>query len=146
MFPIPCSRCPALLTEREEVCPRCSTEGWCKWNAAWYRNVLTRVSIGQHGPARKAGKAFALTSVAFILASLATKSRVNPALQASDLLPAGLMLGFCTYEIWAYAHGCTTSIDRYSHKGKPANTNLRTCGLVLDVSLYAVIAFALWRM
>jgi hypothetical protein len=130
-----------MLTEREERCPRCSTEAWCKWDASWYQNSLTRISIGQNRMARRFTEVFALASVVFILASLFVKSRANPTLEAQDLLFFPLVLGFCTYEIWAYAHGWTTSIDRYSHEGRPGKTAMRTFGLVLDVTAYVTVAF-----
>jgi hypothetical protein len=146
MFNVQCSRCPQLLTEEQEQCPRCGTEAWCKWDAAWYDSPLTKVSIGQHEGAKAGAKVFALASTVHILAIhyLASRGQLDH-LQRSDMAGITLLLAFFTYEVWAYFHGWTTSIDRFFHEGKPSRTEWRTFGLGLDVLIYAVIALKAWR-
>jgi hypothetical protein len=145
MFPIQCSRCPRKLSEHEETCPQCDTEAWCKWRADWYVSPLTRYSIGRVPVARRSANVFATASVVHILALVFAASRgYLPHLERQDSAFYLLFLGFFTYEIWAYFHGWTTTIDRYSHEGKPSRTGWRTFGLGLDVAFYLAITRFAW--
>jgi hypothetical protein len=45
----------------------------------------------------------------------------------------GAVIAYCTYEVWAFTHGRTTTIDRFHHEPTPKNTNWRVLGLALDV-------------
>lgn len=145
MLPIQCSRCPHLLSEHEGTCPTCGTEAWCQWKAVWYESSLTKFSLGQQPLARAISSVFATVSVAHILTIHIFASRGQlEHLQKDDLFGLTLLLGFFTYEIWAYFHGWTTSIDRLVHEGKPSKTAWRTFGLCLDILIYIGASLSAW--
>jgi hypothetical protein len=145
MFPVQCSRCPTKLSEAEEQCPNCGTESWCLWSTDWYTSPLTKYSIGSVPAARRSATVFAVASVVHILVLVFAAARgYLPHLQREDAAFYLLVLGFLTYEIWAYFHGWTTTIDRYSHEGRPSRTGWRTFGLALDVAFYIAVARFGW--
>ena len=62
----------------------------------------------------------------------------HPAPPGFQTLVMLLIGSFGTYEVWAYCHGRTTSIDHMTHEPRPENTIWRTLGLLGDLFFVGV--------
>ena len=135
-----CFRCGHSRNHADQACPNCSQLFWTEWDPNWYKHRLVNISLGHHRLARKASDLLALGCIAgLLIAALATRVS-QPSLA---LIFSGLLIGSgAVYDIWAYCHGRTTSIDSLFHDATPRNTHIRTFGLLLDF-LFLALAFHL---
>jgi hypothetical protein len=146
-LPDVCFRCRQPRPASERTCKSCNAEFWCEWMAEWYESRLTQVSLGQDHCARRLGNAFAASATASLLIAAAVTHHQASATQAPLGIFFALILGFLSiHEVWAYCHGKTTVIDNCIHIAKPANTSLRTIGLILDFGVLAMAFYILFSI
>lgn len=101
--------------------------------------LITRMSMGQHGPTRTFGKIFVAANALFILVALFRAVRYgDQADETGGAVIFSAFLAFCAYEIWAFTHGRATSIDSYRHEATPDRTGWRVFGLALDVLFWFI--------
>lgn len=142
-----CFRCGQRRPASARTCESCNAEFWCEWTAEWYESRLTKISLGQSHCARRLGNAFAASATASLLIAAALVHHQASATQAPQGIFVALILGcFSIHEAWAYCHGKTTAIDSRIHTAKPANTLLRTFGLILDFGVLALAFYILVSM
>ncbi len=61
--------------------------------------------------------------------------------QWQRLLLLGSVALYSAYEVWAFTHGRSTTIDNWTHEGNPANTSMRVYGLALDLLFFVGAAY-----
>lgn len=131
-----CSRCGHDYTERDCHCRNCNCEFWCDWQVEWYVPYWTDLSMGRNTSARAAGST--CMSLALVLVLLAGLVYLFAAPDDDQILAFVILSAFVifnAYEVRAFTHGRTTSIDGWSSEAIPKNTRLRIFGLVLDLFL-----------
>jgi hypothetical protein len=138
-----CESCRYETREVSDRCKKCETPYVCEWDASWYNNSLSRASMGLSRQAREIADLYIWAVLAFL--SYAFFKYASGGASRDDwghFFVLSTFLIFCTYEVWAFTRGRTTSIDSASHEALPKNTGIRVFGLFLDVSFS--LFFAYW--
>ena len=146
-LPDVCFRCRKRRPASARTCESCNAEFWCEWMAEWYESRLTKVSLGQDHCARRLGNAFSASAAAILITTASVIHDQASATQEPLGILVALILGCLSiYEVWAYCHGKTTTIDSFMHTAKPTNTLVRTFGLILDFGVLAMAFYILFSM
>lgn len=101
--------------------------------------LLTRMSMGRHPPTRHFGKIFVVANTLFVLLVIvrAVRSRSDEGDPWAVAFFVAL-LAYCVYEILAFTHGRSTSLDGVREDATPHRTAIRVFGLVLDVAIWLI--------
>lgn len=97
------------------------------------------MSMGQNPLARRFGNIFFVASAVFVVVAI-VRALVYTHLDIEPVFAfvvSGFLL-FCAYEVWAFTHGRTTSIDSRRHEATPDRTGRRVFGLVLDLAFWCL--------
>jgi hypothetical protein len=123
-------------------CSRCLQELWCPWSPDFYAHPLTLASLGKSRPVRALGNALVLASAAMLLTIAIARKPYQ--VIGGDVLLGLLLIGLCTYNIWAFTHGHEIGLgEALKWKPCPDETIPRISAVA---ACLALLALGWWRL
>ncbi len=103
------------------------------------------VSMGLDPLGRRVGTGIAGCVVCFVLYAWLVWAMTPGPLNVQNALPVTGLALFSAYEVWAFTHGRTTTMDSQRHKASLGNTGWRTVGLLLDLVMMLLCIWLFFR-